>query len=310
VGFIGDVAMLIFLYLFPDGCFVPRWSRWLALLWFAYQVPAYFLPQSAADLSGTWLGQLIFSCLIASGVAAQVYRYLRVASPVQRQQTKWVVFGITVGIALDLTLVAVATADILPWQFESGTPTYFVVLTVSFLALLLIPLSIGVAILRARLWDIDIIIRRTLVYGSLSGMLVLVYVSSVVLLQFVLRPLFGEQSPQLVTVASTLAIAALFSPLRRRIQTVIDQRFYRRKYNAAQILAAFSATMRDRTDLDALADDLREVVEQTMQPSYLSLWLRKPEPRAARLGTALQGTSRPRSQRGTTERGTRKDVNR
>jgi hypothetical protein len=280
VGFIGDVSMLTFLYLFPDGHFVPHWSRWLALLWLAYQVPAYFAPQSPADLAGTWLGGVIFPSLVASGVAAQVYRYRRVASLEQRQQTKWVVFGVVVGIALDLTVVAVVTSGILPWRFEPGSLAYFLVLTVAFFALLLIPLSIGVAILRARLWDIDIIIRRTLVYSSLSGVLLLVYVSSIVLLQAVLRPLFGQQSPQLVTVASTLVIAALFSPLRRRIQTVIDQRFYRRKYDAAQILAAFGATMRDKTDLDALVDELLMVVKQTMQPSHVSLWLRKWESRA------------------------------
>jgi hypothetical protein len=286
VGFIGDVCMLTFLYLFPDGRFVPRWSRWLAVLWLAYQVPAYFFPQSPTNLSGTGLGQAVFLVLISSGVAAQVYRYRRVSNPVQRQQTKWVVFGCAVGIILDLLIEAVLVSGILPWAPEPGSLTYFVGLTGAFLALLLIPLSIGVAILRARLWDIDIIIRRTLIYSTLSGALALVYVGSVVLLQVVLRPLLGQQAPQLVTVASTLAIAALFAPLRRRIRASIDRHFYRRRYNAVQILARFSATLRDETDLDALSGDLLGVVEETMQPAHASLWLRLPERKVQRGASA------------------------
>ena len=158
-------------------------------------------------------------------------------------------------------------------DFQPGSLTYFVGFTGTFLALLLIPLSIGMAILRARLWDIDIIIRRTLIYSTLTGALALVYVGSVVLLQAVLRPLLGQQSPPLVTVASTLAIAALFTPLRRRIQAIIDQHFYRRRYNAARTLAAFSIKMRDQVDLSTLTDDLLTVVKETMQPAHLSLWL-------------------------------------
>jgi hypothetical protein len=277
VGFIGDICMLTFLYLFPDGRFVPRWSRWLTLLWLAYQVPAYFFPHSPGDLSGTWLGQVIFPCLIGSGVAAQVYRYWRISSPVQRQQTKWVVFGSAIGICLDLLIVVVVVSGILPWGFEPGSLIYWVGFTGTFLALLLIPLSIGMAILRARLWDIDIIIRRTLIYSTLSGALALVYVGSVVVLQLLLGPLLGQQAPQLVTVTSTLAIAALFTPLRQRIRASIDQHFYRRRYNAVQVLARFMARMRDETDLDALTDDLLGVVEETMQPTHLTLWMREPE---------------------------------
>jgi hypothetical protein len=275
VGFIGDVSMLTFLYLFPDGRFVPRWSRWLAVLWIAYQVPVYFFPDSPANLSGTWLGQVVFPGLIGSGVAAQIYRYRWIASPMQRQQTKWVVFGSAVGIALDLIIVAVAMSGILPWRLEPGSLSYFVVLTGAFLSLLLIPLSIGVAILRSRLWDIDVLIRRTLVYGALTTALALVYVGSVVLLQSLVGAVTNQGRAELVTVASTLAIAALFNPLRRRIQNVIDKRFYRRKYDAAKVLAAFGATARDETDLDRLTTELLRVVDATMQPEHVTLWLRE-----------------------------------
>jgi hypothetical protein len=138
---------------------------------------------------------------------------------------------------------------------------------------LLIPLSIGVAMVRSGLYEIDIIINRTLVYGSLTATLVLVYLGCVIGLQYVLRALTVEGS-NLTIVASTLLIAALFAPLRRRIQSFIDRRFYRRKYDAAKTLEAFAGRLRDETDLGTLSDHLVGVVNETMQPSHVSLWLR------------------------------------
>jgi hypothetical protein len=138
-----------------------------------------------------------------------------------------------------------------------------------------VPISIGIAILRYRLYDIDIIINRTLVYGSLTLMLALVYFGGVTATRALFRALTGqEQQPQLAIVVSTLVIAALFTPLRRRIQSFIDRRFYRRKYDAQKTLEAFSSKLRDATDLEALSEDLEGVVRETMQPAYISLWLR------------------------------------
>jgi hypothetical protein len=205
---------------------------------------------------------------------AQLYRYARVSDPIQRQQTKWVVFGVVVAVAGVLTTIfTVGAAVDLPRQ-EVG-PKMLSMLRMD-VFVLLIPLSIGVAVLRSRLFDIDIIINRTLVYGSLTAMLVGVYVGSIVVLQALLRALTGQES-QLAIVASTLAVAALFYPLRRRIQSFIDRRFYRSKYDAAKTLEAFSAKLRDETDLDALSDDLVGVVRETMQPAHVSLWLH-PDP--------------------------------
>jgi hypothetical protein len=141
------------------------------------------------------------------------------------------------------------------------------------LSFLLIPLSIGVAVLRSHLFDIDVLINRTLVYGSLTATLVALYFGGIVVLQRLFVALTGEKST-LAVVASTLVIAALFTPLRRRIQSFIDRRFYRSKYDARKTLEAFSAQLRDETDLNALSDDLVGVVRETMQPAHVSLWLR------------------------------------
>jgi hypothetical protein len=149
-------------------------------------------------------------------------------------------------------------------------------ISASALGLLLLPLpfSIAIAVLRYQLFDIDLLIRRTLIYSMLTASLAFVYFSSVVLLQQFFRAVTGAQQSEIVTVISTLAIAALFVPLRQRVQAFIDQRFYRRKYDAAKTLAAFSATARDEVELDKLTERLVAVVEETMQPAYVSLWLR------------------------------------
>jgi hypothetical protein len=146
---------------------------------------------------------------------------------------------------------------------------------ISFLAILLVPLAFGVAILRYRLFDVDVLINRALVYAALTATLAGVYVGSVVLLQTILRTLTGGTS-QLAIVASTLAIAALFSPLRWRFQEFIDRRFYRRKYDATRTLDAFKARLRGDTDLEDLSGDLTSVVGRTLQPEHVSLWLREP----------------------------------
>ncbi len=145
----------------------------------------------------------------------------------------------------------------------------------SFSAVSTIPVATGIAILKYRLYDIDVIINRTLVYGSLSATLLLVYVGGVATTEAIFRALTGQdKQPQLAIVISTLVIAALFAPLRRRIQGFIDRSFYRKKYDAAKTLEAFSAKLRQETDLDALSDDVTSVVRETMQPTHVSLWLR------------------------------------
>jgi hypothetical protein len=169
---------------------------------------------------------------------------------------------------------------------ESSLPAGLQVILVS-LSMLVIPPTLAIAILRSRLWDIDVIINRALIYGALSGALALIYFGSVIGLQFVLHGL--TEGNQLALVISTLAIAALFQPLRRNIQNGIDRRFYRHKYDAARILNAFSATLRNEVDLNTLTEQLVDVVEETMEPTHVSLWLRGTESSSKRKTRLLPG---------------------
>src|SRR5829696_671934 len=196
---------------------------------------------------------------ILGGVASVVVRFRR-SRGVERQQMKWFLFAAA-------PIVTFPVTEYLPGIVSN---------LIFFWLLISLPAAIGIAVLRYRLYDIDVVINRTLVYGPLTASLVLVYVGSVVSLQYLFRLLTGESS-QLVIVASTLAIAALFNPLRRRIQRFIDHRFYRRKYDARRTLEDFSARLREETDLDRLGEDLMGVVKETMQPSHISLWLH-PDP--------------------------------
>jgi hypothetical protein len=210
-----------------------------------------------------------------SPVALQIYRYRRVSTPVQRQQTKWVVFGLVSAILL--LLLAIFAQGFIPPIGRVGALLYLACDSIAPLAFLLIPSCVTIAILRSQLWDVDVLINRTLVYGTLTILLALIYVGLVIGLGSLVRLFTGQlaQAP-IVIVASTLAIAALFQPLRHRIQAIIDRRFYRRKYDTAKTLEAFSATLRNKVDLSQLREHLLSVVQETMQPTQVSLWLRPP----------------------------------
>ena len=190
----------------------------------------------------------------------------------QRQQTKWVVFG--VALALGGYLGVVTLGLIFP-EIQQGVIGNIFLGTAFGLFLLFIPLSIGFAILRSRLWDIDIIINHTLIYGILTASLALVYFGLIFALQALLRAIINQNN-DVAMVVSTLTIYDLFQPLRRRIQAIIDRRFYRHKYDEARTVTEFSATLRTEVDLTQLSEQLLTVVQETMQPSYVSLWLRPP----------------------------------
>jgi hypothetical protein len=267
----GTVSLAFFLFLFPNGRFVPRWARWVILIWIAHEVAYYLFPDSVlnTDRSFPLLDIVLLSAFTCIALGAQVYRYMRMSNPVEREQSRWVVFGLVAG-----GLGAVAFNVPIQSSIAQFSSPYALVIDAGFISsMLMIPLTIGVAILHHRLWDIDVIINRTLVYGFLTATLVAGYFGGVVLLQQLFIVITGQKST-LAVVASTLLIAALFDPLRRRIQAFIDKRFYRRKYDIRKTLEAFAAELRDETNLDALSDDLVEVVRETMQPAHVSLWLR------------------------------------
>jgi hypothetical protein len=251
---------------FPDGRFVPRWALFPALAWIANDCEGLVFP----ELFGAYrwddvVGFVLFFVPALCAVGSQIYRYRRISGPAQRRQTKWVIFGISIVFGGFLVLVA------LQGVFRGFDPTgvlgglfFQTMITVLFT---MIPLSIGVAILRSRLFDIDVLINRTLVYGTLTAILVCTYLAIVVSMQYVIRTLTGQES-QLAVVASTLAIAALFNPLRRRVQAFVDRRFYRRKYDAKKTLEVFSFLI-SRTAIalgERAGANRHRLIDQYMRP--------------------------------------------
>jgi hypothetical protein len=295
------MPILFTLLLFPTGQPPsPRW-RWLIVLGVGisvfFAVAVTFLPE-LGPMDGNWtlrnpigfISQDSFESDlidIATSVGIPLLTVLCAAAPfvrfrragaVERLQIKWL-----------FSAAALFTAVYVPGFVN---PSFQVTGSLAWnflfrLATLAIPSAIGIAILRYRLYDIDIIIRKTLVYATLTVLLALVYFGCVVLLQSVFEALTGQQSP-IVIVVSTLAIAALFSPLRRRVQDIIDRRLYRRKYDAAQTLSAFAAMARDETDLDTLTNQLLRVVQETVQPTLVSLRLWEPPDSVRRRDAADQ----------------------
>ncbi len=298
VGLIGTYLIL----LFPDGKLPSK--RWRPLAWLSGAVIAlesvatFLMPGPLEDLGRVqnpfgleghpWVATvgwvvlpLLPLCMLASALSL-VLRYRHSGGEV-RQQIKWIAFAASFMGLLYLTMMSAGTVIWLLSAPETpsdlGTRSLWGALLESVMVLSFagVPVAIGFAVLKYRLYDIDVIINRTLVYGSLTATLVALYFGGIVVLQRVFVLLTGQQST-LAVVASTLLIAALFTPLRRRIQGFIDRRFYRRKYDARKTLEAFSAKLRDETDLEALNNDLVGVVRETMQPAHVSLWLRPDKP--------------------------------
>ena len=285
------LALFYLPMLFPDGHLPSR--RWLPVAVLAgIAASGFVLPRAFMDtlplneapgyrinnpigieglgsvenlpLFGVLLNGLLVIAFV--GAAASVVVRFRRSRGVERLQMKWFVYVtvVLVGGSILTSVIGVATG--LRWLEQFS-------FVLSMVALVGLPITVGIAIFRYRLYEIDVVINRTLVYGPLTALLVLFYLAGVVSLQYVFRALTGQES-QIAIVASTLLIAALFTPLRRRIQSFIDRSFYRRKYDARKTLEAFSAKLRDKTDLGALNNELVGVVRETMQPAHVSLWLR------------------------------------
>ena len=269
---VGETSFVVFFYLFPSGRFAPRWTRWAALAVAVYYLAVVFFPALPSNAGG--LFSYVVPVYLLSAVVAQVYRYRRISTPKEQQQTKWVVFGFVLAIliiALNLPLGFLLPASISDNQVLANLNPLFPV------GLLLIPICIVIAILRSQLWDIDTIINKALVYGSLTAILAALYAGLIIALESVAGRVTRQASDPVVLVISTLAIFVLFTPLRRRVQAIIDSRFYRRKYDAAKTLAAFSETLRSEVNLSELHTHMLAVVDETMQPAHISLWLAQPQ---------------------------------
>ena len=280
---------VFYILLFPTGRLPSR--RWRLLVWLTVAFVVVGVISSALS-PGALMGVLgpirnsfgiegfssvyykadmfAVSPLLTIAAASSLFVRLRRAIGIERQQIKWFVYAAAANVS------GSTLAYIIPGVID--TPLWFerVGFALNIATIPAVPIAIGIAILRYRLYDIDLIINRTLVYGSLTATLALLYVGGVLALQGTFHTLTGQGS-QLAVVASTLAIAALFNPLRRRIQSFIDRRFYRRKYDARKTLDAFNTRLRDEVDLDSLTANLVTVVEDTMQPAHVSVWLR-PDP--------------------------------
>jgi hypothetical protein len=279
--FLLTALLLVVFAIFPSGQFVPHWMRWPLVVLLIAEVPLTFFP-AAGLMTNTAVSQpswLVTLVGLAGVALAQGYRYRRVSNRLQRQQTKWVVFGLAAPIA---TLVGVSVLTLVfPALTDLGS-FFPLLLSWSSFPLICVPLGFGFAILRYRLWDIDAIINKALVYGSLTVLLAGVYAGLIVGLQSLATLTRGDIADKPVAlVISTLATVALAQPVRRRLQALIDRRFYRRKYDAAKTLAAFSATLRNEVDLNTLRTDLLAMVQETMEPTQVSLWLSQRAPHTA-----------------------------
>jgi hypothetical protein len=278
------LPVTLVLLIFPDGRLLSRrwwWVVGMALVWPVLgPLVAFYQPYPSVELVRK-IGFSISVVALLASVVAIVLRSRR-SRGLERQRIKLLVYAVTVTIIA--VLLAVASSYVLGDIPGAQSPLSVISFVIAFGGIALgIPVAIGIAILRYRLYNIDTLINRTLVYGALTALLAAGYLGTIVALQGIsslplqipVRAITGQEQPsQLVVVVSTLAMAALFSPLRRRLQSFIDRRFYRRKYDAAKTLEGFSTKLRDETDLDALSNDLVGVVAETMQPAHVSLWVR------------------------------------
>ncbi len=285
----GQWLLLPVFFLFPTGRALS--SRWLRLIWVGAlamavgtvaaalepgpvaQIEGVENPLGIASLHGLFSAVDVFlgflqALLAAAGVACLIVRFRR-GDRLERVQLKWFAYASGAALLMLVVLAVQSVANILEGGLADG-----VFSTLLFLAVVAIPVAVGAAVLRYRLYDLDVVINRTLVYGALTATLAGAYIGGVLVLQLVLSGV--TEGSGLAVAASTLAVAALFRPARGRIQEAVDRRFYRRKYDAAQTLERFGAHLRDEVDLDALRPELRSVVADTMQPAHISVWLRAP----------------------------------
>ena len=274
----GYVIFPLLLGLFPNGRWVPGWLWVYPLFWLVYALLINLAPGALAFLDP--LRGWIDMGVVGFGLLAQAYRYRQAATPVERQQTKWALYGILVSFVLFYGAQALVITNTLPRLFpilqqSSGASYVYTLFSGQYwLALLTFPVALVISILRFRLWEIDVLIRKTLVYTLITSLLALVYFGTVLVLESLLRWITGASSA-LVVVLSTLAITLLFAPVRRAAQEIVDRRFYRPRYNAVHAAERFTSALREEVDLERITGELARVVDDTLQPEQVAVWVRR-----------------------------------
>ena len=278
---LGWLLLLIFAFVFPNGRFVPRWTVWLSIPWTVWVV-GFFRFAGAVVAAHPWaiaLTFVIWAAWFVVGAAAQYYRYTWVSTWLERQQTKWVVFGF-LGMLLGIFLTVLYHVAALTGLVSGSAAIILRIAAVILLSAttLLVPITVGIALLRHRLFNVDVLINRTLIYGSLTVLLALVYFVMVVLLGVLFSSISHEstQGSEVAITLSTLFIATLFQPLRAKLQHGINRRFYRSSYDAARTIQAFAARLPSLVDIEHLTESVLSTVEDTMQPTFATLWLLTP----------------------------------
>jgi signal transduction histidine kinase len=274
LNFLGVASFVLFLYLFPDGRFVPRWTRWVALVYIAWQVPRYWFPiLSSGDLSSwiVWLQAAVWAVGLGTIVYSQVYRYRRVSNAAQRQQIKWVVLGISAAIltyiGINVTLTIFAPAPTSPGKLATILLGHALI----YAAMLLTPLSIGVAILRYRLWDVDLIINRTLVYGALTAGVVLLYM----LVVGGLGTLLQVRGNLIISLLATGLAAVLFQPLRNRLQRGANHLMYGERDEPYKVLSRLGERLESTLSPDGVLPTVCTTVKEALKLPYVAIELER-----------------------------------
>lgn len=277
IAMIGSLGILAFFFVFPNGRFTPRWTIAVFIAWFLFQLPRYYFPNSSLILHGdAAIYNLLFIAFFVSGVGAQIYRYIRVSNAVERQQTKWVIYGLTIGMGCYLiirTLTLLVTDPM-----GSGLPISLAMVIASSFFILLIPISISIAVIRYRLWDIDPIINRTLVYGALSFLTIAFYILTVGGFALYFR---NNETNVVISFIATGIVAILFEPLRQRLQRAVNRLMYGERDDPATVLTRLSQRLDSALAPDSVLQTIVETLAQTLRLPYASISLVEGGPRFA-----------------------------
>jgi signal transduction histidine kinase len=270
IGLIGNCSILAFLFIFPNGRFIPRWTVILLVVYFLMEAPRYYFPDSSFNLntSNPSLYNLLFTALNLSGLGVQIYRYRRISDAIEKQQTKWVVYGVAIGVGGYMFIRLLSL--LIPYPYGTGLPLTLVISIVAILLMLLLPVSISIAVMRYRLWDINPIINRTLVYGALSASTIALYVVAVGLFSYYFQ---HSQAGFVVPFVATGVIAILFQPLRERLQRSVNRLMYGESDDPATVLTRLSQRLSEAIEPAAVLPTIVETVAQTLRLPYAAIVL-------------------------------------